>query len=301
MTVDPRTGLGIVTDRRQAVLAEGPEAVTFLQGQLSQDVEALAPGQAAWSLVLHPQGKVSAWFRIARTEHERFVLDVDHGWADEIVQRLTRFKLRTKIEIEAQPWTSVTIIGPGADDVAVDGAFGSVEHDMVDRWAGVPIRDVFGSSPDIAALGLPELDSDELEALRIEAGIPKMGVELDESTIPAASGIVDRSVSFTKGCYTGQELVARIDSRGNNVPKRLLGIVFDGQALPAPGADVRAGGSDPADSVGTITSAANSSRFGGPVALAYIGRAAEVGQAVQVDTPGGPITGELRALPIVGS
>jgi len=301
MTADPRTELGIVRDRRQAVVAEGPEAASFLQGQLSQDIDALAPGDSAWSLVLHPQGKISAWFRIARTEHERFVLDVDHGWADEIVQRLTRFKLRTKVEIVAQPWESITIVGPGADDVDVTAAFGSVEHDMVDNWVGVPVRDVFGSSLDLAALGLPEMDPAAVEALRIEGGIPRMGVELDDSTIPAASGIVDRSVSFTKGCYTGQELVARIDSRGNNVPQRLLGIVFDGPGLPASGADVRSTGGDSGDSVGTITSAAPSKRFGGGVALAYIRRTAEVGQTVEVDTAGGPITGELRALPIAGS
>ena len=73
MTTDLRTNLGVIAGQRQAVIAEGPDALTFLQGQLSQDLEALAPGDSSWSLVLHPQGKISAWFRIARVTDDRFI------------------------------------------------------------------------------------------------------------------------------------------------------------------------------------------------------------------------------------
>lgn len=292
MTTDQlRTSLGVIAGQRQAVIAEGPDALTFLQGQLSQDLDALAPGEASWSLVLHPQGKISAWFRITRVSDDRFVLDLDTGWADEVLTRLNRFKLRTKIDVELAPWQSLTIVGPGADDVVVNG----VEHDMITSWAGVPVRDVFG--PDLTAdsVAIDPIDAATLTALRIEAGVPKMGVELDESTIPAAAGIVDQSVSFTKGCYTGQELVARIDSRGSNVPKRLLSILIEGGHVPAAGSDVQVDG----DSVGVVTSSAVSGHLGSAVALAYISRKAEVGQQVTIEIDGNVATGEIRDLPLV--
>jgi folate-binding protein YgfZ len=283
-----RSTIGMIVGQRQAIIAEGPDAESFLQGQLSQDVTALAPGEEARSLVLHPQGKVSAWFRITRTADDRFVIDVDAGWADEVLTRLNRFKLRTAIEITEAPWSSVTIVGPGADDLAIDG----VEHDMISSWAGVPVRDVFGTGIE-AGLDLDVIDPDTFTALRIEAGVPRMGLELDESTIPAAAGIVDQSVSFTKGCYTGQELVARIDSRGNNVPKRLLSVVFAGDVAPPAGSEVLADGS----AVGVVTSAGYSSQLEAPIALAYITRAAEPGQAITI--AGTAITGDVRDLALI--
>lgn len=286
-----RTTLGVIADQRVAVIAEGPDAVSFLQGQLSQDVEAIAPGEAGWSLVLHPQGKVSAWFRITRVTNERFVLDLDAGWAEEILTRLNRFKLRTAIEITEAPWSALTVVGPGADDLEIDG----VEHDMIASWAGVPVRDVFGPSLDADLLDLPVITDQTFAAVRIEAGVPKMGAELDESTIPAAAGIVDQSVSFTKGCYTGQELVARIDSRGNNVPKRLLSVVFAGDAAPAIDTELIVDGKV----VGIVTSASYSDQLQAPVALAYVGRNTEVGASVSIAGDAGDFTGELRELPLI--
>jgi folate-binding protein YgfZ len=291
MTIDVRTQRGAISGQRQAVIAEGPEALKFLQGQLSQDLDSLAPGEASWSLVLHPQGKISAWFRITRVTDDRFILDLDAGWADEVLTRLNRFKLRTKIDITLAPWTSLTIVGPGADDLAVDG----VEHDMITSWAGVQVRDVFGPDLSEQSVDVMPLSASELDALRIEAGVPKMGVELDESTIPAAAGIVEQSVSFTKGCYTGQELVARIDSRGNNVPKRLLSVVLSGDVVPGAQAAITA---DDA-SIGAMTSASYSAYLDAVVGLAYISRKGEAGQTVTVDIDGTAVSAELRELPLV--
>jgi folate-binding protein YgfZ len=136
---------------------------------------------------------------------------------------------------------------------------------------------------------------EQYEALRIECGVPAMGRELTDRTIPAEAGqsVIDRSVSFTKGCYTGQELVARIDSRGGNVPRRLRGLVLDGEGLPAPGAAVRVGD----DEVGTVTSAAWSDRLDAVIALAYVKR--------DVDVPtGGSVDGRvarIETLPLLRS
>jgi len=279
-----RNGIGAIADLRQAVLAEGPEAETFLQGQLSQDIASMAPHDSRWSLLLHPQGKISAWLRITRLDGERFLLDVDAGYADEIVTRLTRFKLRTKCELSVLPWTSLTIVGRGALDVEVDGG----ELELHDSWAGLPIVIVFGPAP---TADVPEIDLATATALRIEAGRPAMGTELDESTIPAAAGIVEQSVSFTKGCYTGQELVARIDSRGNNVPRRLVGLVFDGTAALNDDIEMTVDG----QGVGVITTAGHSEVLGADVALAYATRAVEVGDTVQA----GGVSATVRELPLV--
>jgi folate-binding protein YgfZ len=120
-----------------------------------------------------------------------------------------------------------------------------------------------------------------------------MGAELDERTIPAEAGIVERSVSFTKGCFVGQELVARIDSRGGNVPRRLRGLLVAGDDVPPAGATVAVGEKE----VGRVTSAARSPAQG-PVALAYLGRAVEVPATVAVRWDGGGAAAEARALPL---
>lgn len=280
------SGVAVATGLREAIRASGEDVVGFLQGQMSQDITAIAPGESRWSLLLHPQGKVSTWLRVTRLADTEFVLDVDAGWADEAVSRLERFKLRTKVDFEIMAWKSLLLFGPDAATTDVSGA----ALDVADQWAGLSVRVVFGETPVISGDAV-EIDEDLVRALRVESGRPAMGSELDESTIPAAAGIVDQSVSFTKGCYTGQELVARIDSRGNNVPRRLVGLVAADSATMAAGASVGADGKE----VGVITSAAISDELGSPVALAYVGRAVEAGAEVSV----GDAVAVVRDLPLV--
>jgi folate-binding protein YgfZ len=110
-----------------------------------------------------------------------------------------------------------------------------------------------------------------LDVIRVMQGMPTMGRELDESTIPAAARIVDRSVDFTKGCYVGQELVARIDSRGSNTPTRLVGVRFGRDSAPDAGGELLLDGAP----AGRLTSVALSSHSG-PIGLAYVKRAVEV-------------------------
>ncbi len=128
------------------------------------------------------------------------------------------------------------------------------------------------------------VEADAYEAALVEAGFPRHGRELDDRTIPAEAGLVEAAVSFTKGCYTGQELVARIDSRGSNVPRHLRGLRLSGPALagaalyPQPAAGPNVG--DP-KALGRLTSVALSPRLGW-VALGYVARAVEVGSSVVV-------------------
>jgi folate-binding protein YgfZ len=242
---------------RDVIRASGRDAVSYLQGQLSQDLEALAVGSVAWSFVLQPQGKVDAWLRVTRLAEDTYVLDVDGGWGDGVVRRLERFKLRVQVDIERLPWELVAVRGVVPDDD------GGAELVVPIDWADAIGVDLLGPSVAMPA-GVDDGGIEAYTAWRVEVGMPAMGAELDEHTIPAEAGIVDRSVSFTKGCYTGQELVARVDSRGSKTPRKLRAVVLDRPGA-APGDALVVAGRD----VGVLTTVA------GARALAYVGRSVE--------------------------
>ncbi|MFL6205288.1 MAG: YgfZ/GcvT domain-containing protein [Acidimicrobiales bacterium] len=289
--VDLRSAEGAVPIERDAVLVAGTEAVTYLQGQLSQDLEALGVGDSAPSLLLQPTGKVDAWLRVTRTGEDELALDVDPGHGEAVLARLQRFKLRTRVELTSRRWAGWALRGPSierregvAPDVLVLPA----------GWPGVAGVDLLGEGVSLPA-GLEERAVGSLEALRIECGVPAMGAELTEATIPAEAGqwLVDASVSFTKGCYTGQELVARIDSRGGNVPRPIRGLRIHGD-VPAVDSPVVLDGAD----VGRITSSAASAALGA-VALAAVSRTVELGAEVEVVArDGGASLATVVALPM---
>ncbi len=260
-----RHGVGVFWLGRDIFSVRGDDAESYLQGQLSQDVVALGIGATADSLLLQPDGKLTALLRITRIDGHEFVLDTDAGFGDSMVARLKKFMLRSKVEIERLPWRSLALRGSG---VAIDAALATFEDNDALRpafeWNGWGGIDLLG--PELAVPeGLSVCDREAVEACRIISGIPAMGSELTDKTIAAEAGLVDRSVSFTKGCYTGQELVARLDARGNNVPRRLVGVIGGSEQL-AFGMTLHAG-EEPDDVaadkvVGTITSAAWSPELG---------------------------------------
>ena len=262
---------------RDAVLVTGDDAATYLQGQISQDVEAVAPGASAWSLVLAPQGKVDAWFRLTRGTGDSFVLDVDPGFGETLVARLERFRLRVDVSFEhLAGWRMLVVRGPRATEAWLDTIDAEVRA-AVD-WPGFDGIDLLG--PDIALPpGLPTDGAGDLEVARIRAGWPAMGHELTERTIPAeVGGLVESSVSFTKGCYTGQELVARIDSRGGNVPRPVRLLEIRGDSGVSPGDEIVVDGR----AVGEITSAAADPHSGVTVALGSVHRRVEPPAAATV-------------------
>ena len=169
--------------------------------------------------------------RVYRAGPAEFLLDTDAGVGGQLVARLQRFKLRTKADIEQLDWRAVavrgpgTAVGPGCQDEGV-----AVVGQLSMGWA-VRLRPAWPGSATAAGRDRT-CEAGAYEAARVEAGFPRHGAELDERTIPAEAGLVEASVSFTKGCYTGQELVARIDSRGSNVPRHLRALVLSGPAGP---------------------------------------------------------------------
>jgi folate-binding protein YgfZ len=208
---------------RDRVVVSGPDAATYLQSQIAQDIRGLEVGESAWTLVLEPNGKVDSLARVNRANDDRFVFDIDGGFGDTLATRLRRFKIRVAAEIEVEP-------AAAAGDEAHENA-------------------------------------------RIEAGWPKMGAEIvPGETIPAVTGVTGVAVSFTKGCYPGQELVERMDSRGAEAPASLR--------VLAVGADVPAGvvAGDPVvdasgATIGTVTS------VGSTHALATVKRGHSIGAA----------------------
>jgi folate-binding protein YgfZ len=283
--LDLRTTLGVVPVQRDVVRVEGPEAIAFLQGQLSQDIEGLAVGASVRSLLLQPTGKVDAWLRVTRLGDDRVTLDVDAGFGEAVRARLVRFKLRTKADIGLETVSGFAVRGPGAEGLDLPGA-------LLAGWPGVEGIDVLdGALP----ADLPQASPDDLEGLRIEAGVPALGAELTDATIPAEAGqwLIDASVSFTKGCYTGQELVARIDSRGGNVPRPLRGLLVAGEPVSV-GTPVSVHGAE----VGVVTSSGRSAALGA-VALAPLARSVAPGTVVDLIEPAGRVgTATVAVLPL---
>jgi folate-binding protein YgfZ len=296
-TVDLRTTLGAAPCSFDVVDVRGPDAASYLQGQLSQDVEGLEVGATAPTLLLQPTGKLTAWLRVTRLADDAFALVVDVGVGDEVLARLTRFKLRTAAELTVTTRPGLAIRGPGAG--TLERPAGALV--VPASWPGVEGIDLVAGE-DQAEVPVPpgvaRADSASLDALRVECGVPAMGAELTEATIPAEGGqwLIDASVSFTKGCYTGQELVARIDSRGGNVPRPVRGLVIDGDDVDPRGLVGAALTSDGSD-VGVVTSAARSASLG-LVGLATVARSVEVGTVLTVGAGPTARTATLRELPL---
>ncbi|MGH9089276.1 MAG: YgfZ/GcvT domain-containing protein [Acidimicrobiales bacterium] len=301
-----RRGGGAHRLERDVLVVAGPEAEGYLQGQLSQDVAGMAPGDARDALLLEPDGKLCALLRVTALGERGYALDVDAGHGEAVAARLRRFRLRTKVEIEPVPWPCVALRGPGAAAAVTAGEPGA--HGpwvLAVAWHGVAGVDVLGPGAE-AAVGPAArwCGPAAWEALRIEAGIPAMGRELDAKTIAAEAGLVERAVSLTKGCFTGQELVARLDARGNRVARHLRGLVVAedgggdaGPATLASGTELVGPGGDKV--VGRCTSAVWCPGLGRVAGLGYVHRSVDVPGAVALGAPGGPRV-EVRALPLVG-
>ena len=290
---------------RDVVVVQGPDATTYLQGQASQDVAALAIGGSAQTLLLEPDGKVDVLCRITRTGEHAYVLDTDPGFGPVLSARLGRFKLRAKFEVSARSFDCVALRGADVPDPSALRRLGGWTLEQKDpglpegplvltvddgAWRGA---DVLGPSPLALPAGARDVAPEVFEAARVEVGIPRMGAEITEKSIPAEAHLVDTAVSFTKGCYTGQELVARLDARGSKVARRLCGLVLaDERPLGSlVGAELR---SDEGKVVGSVTSAALSPVHG-TVAQCYLHRSMAVPVTVMVEPTDGSDDVRARA------
>ncbi len=241
---------------RGFVSLRGPDAEDYLQRMVSNDVAALAPGESCDALLLTPKARVIALLRVLRRGDDDYLLLTEPELAEPVRLQLLRSRFAAKVAIEIEPHDSYLLLGrdaePPSDALAAATAdYGIAGFDVIDAPAPA---------------GLPRVSDDELELLRIEAGTPRFGREVDDRVLPAEAGLVERAVSFTKGCYPGQEPIARLHYRGH-ANRSLRVLALDGDELPEYDAPVTLDGK----TVGRLTSAARG-REGDVVALAYVRR-----------------------------
>jgi folate-binding protein YgfZ len=237
---------------RAFVRVAGPQAEDYLQRMVSNDVAAVAVGGSCDALLLTAKARVIAPLRIVRRAAEDFLLLTEAGLGETVRGHLVRFRFAARAEVELEEHPSYLLIGGSA--APADGGLAVPNPDY-----GVPAVEVIGASP---PAGVRELEGEELERLRIEAGTPRFGREIDDRVLPAEAGLVERAVSLTKGCYPGQEPIARLHYRGH-ANRALRVLALDGQT-PPPETELRYRGKV----VGRLTSAVRAN--GGAVALAYV-------------------------------
>ena len=241
---------------RAFVRVSGPHAEDYLQRMLSNDVAALGPGETCDALLLTAKARLIAPVRVLRRGHEDFLLLTEPELGEPLRRELVRMRFAARCEIEPEEHVSYLLVGGDA--------------------AGLPTAEL--GVPAVEVLDEPEpadavaLAPDELERLRIRARTPRWGRELDDRVLPAEAGLTETHVSFTKGCYPGQEPIARLHYRGH-ANRALRVLELDGAELPAYDAAVDLGGKP----VGRVTSAV---REGDHVlALGYVRREVDDGAA----------------------
>ncbi|MEA2161546.1 MAG: hypothetical protein QOD66_3926 [Solirubrobacteraceae bacterium] len=294
-TVTEACGLADRSERGKLALS-GRQAKEFLQGQVSNDIEALEPGRGCYAAFLTPKGKMLGDLRVLDTGAE-LLLDTERVALQELFNLIRRFRVGYEVELHKRTLERglLSLIGPEAAAVAGAGELGE-EHShspvSVGAVTALAIRtdvgvDLLCDAPQTTELrteleraGAVAVSEAAVEALRIERGRPRYGIDLDETVIPQEAGLNARAVSFTKGCYVGQETVARLYYRGK--PNRQLRGLRCSDSVSAGDAVTFEG-----RPVGQIGSAAISPRSGA-IALALVRREAPPGSAVAVGSAGVP-------------
>jgi len=300
-----REGCGLL-DRsdRGKLLAAGPDAADYLQGQLTNDVEALESGEGCYAALLDRKGHMQADMRVLRPGPGADLwLDTEPDALEAVRRHLETYKIGRDVEIEdlSAERAILSLIGPATGAVAgtaplppfacETAALAGTEclvvgtEEGVDLVVAVAERDRLWGA--LIAAGAVEVDVAAAEILRIEAGRPRFGAEMSRETMPAEAGIVEAAVSFTKGCYIGQEPVARLHHRGR--PNRHL----RGLRLSAP-VEAGAGLALGEKQVGRVGSACVSPALG-PIALAVVRREAEPGAELVAGEDG--VTARVVDLP----
>lgn len=265
------------------VWVEGPDAARFLQGLLSNDVLGLLAGESRYALLLDRKGRIQCDVRVLREGADAFTLVVDTWLADGLTAVLEGYHFSEDLDLTGpEPFGLLTVGG-----LAPPTARGVADIILPGRVPGT--IDLVGADAQAmrVALALPAAPAEALEARRIEAGVPRVGAEIAETTLVQEVGLQDVAVSFDKGCYLGQETVARTAYRGR-VNRLLRGLELPKPVVP--GAALSLDGK----LVGRLTSSAVSPRLG-PIGMAVMSRAAEPGAQIVVEDEDGLAT--VRALP----
>ncbi len=275
-------------------IISGPDAQTFLQGLISNDLLSATNEKGIYATLLTAKGKTVSDFYLFPLP-EGYLMEVERGNAEKTKDHLMRFRLRSKVEISVPSWGKLLIAGPSSASL-IEKTLGLPLPDMseqsffekeVDGERFICIKRTVTGETDFhlyyptekmghlwqqffsegKALHLHPLGYDALEILRIEAGKPRYGMELNEEVIPVEAGIQDEVISYSKGCFPGQEVVARIKTYGH-VNRLLSGLALEGKVVPVNGSEVFQGDKK----VGWVTSAGHSPFIGKVVAMGYVRR-----------------------------
>jgi len=307
--IQQHAAIGAVAPRLQIAVA-GQDRAAYLQGLLTNDIQRLTPGTGCYSAWLSPQGRMLTDLHVLESGG-MILLDVPANTLDSTIQRLEQFIFTEDVRVGslAESLGSVWLHGPRAAAVlqqVIDGARGlgdwpDYRHSQFEfgdspvsiariSQLGVPgfcvymergrVPEVLSALNDAGAASVPD---DAITAARIEVAYPVFSVDMTDETIPLEAGIESRAISFTKGCYVGQEVIIRVLHRGHGrVAKKLVSIRIDGQR-PEHGAKLYAGDRE----IGWVTSAAESPRSG-TIALCYAQRDfVAPGTPLEVETASG--------------
>jgi folate-binding protein YgfZ len=275
-----------VVDRseRGKLALTGSEAKDFLHGQVTNDILGLTEGHGCYAAFLTHKGKMLGDMRVFDLGDE-LLLDCERVSLQELFNMIRRYKLGREVELHKRTLELglLSVIGPDAPVLA-----GPAEHDNARvTLGGAPVVavttdvgvDLFFAASDGAAvrgaLDFPDGDADDAEVVRVEHGRPRYGIDLDDSVIPQEAGLNERAVSFTKGCYVGQETVARLYYRGKP-NRRLLGLRLSEPVAPGTALTL---GEKVVGRVGSVVVSPDH----GPIALALVRREANPGDTVALD------------------
>jgi folate-binding protein YgfZ len=291
-----REAAGVVArGSRATVRVAGQDAVEYLHGQITNDIEALGDGEGCYAALLDRKGHIRADMRVLRLGEDELLLDLEQLALPAALHHLRTYSIGRQVEIEdgTGERAVLSVIGPGALEMTGAGPL-SPEHTHREIELGgagclavatdlgvdliTPAARADAVRVSLDASGIVEVSEAAAEILRVESGRPRFGAEIGETAMPAEAGIEERAVSFTKGCYIGQETVARLHYKGR--PNRhLRGLRLERPA--AAGEPIRAGERE----LGSVGTACLSPALG-PIALAIVRREAEPGASVTVGEDG---------------
>ncbi len=283
---------------RGRIVVSGGDRRSYLHGLLTNDIATLAPGAGCYALYLTPQGRMIADMWVYDVG-DVLLLTTHADVTSTVLGRFDQFIFTEDVQLGnvTDTFAQVAIVGPDAADhvarvlsaasaeqLRMLAEHGTVRAQLGDAaaivtritdvgepgfevYAGIDAREALVGA--WRAAGVPELDADAAETLRVEAGVPLFHRDMDEETIPLEAGIEGRAISFTKGCYVGQEVIIRVLHRGHGrVARRLVSLTLEGGPVPQPAAPIEQGDKI----VGHVTSAVFSPRAQAPVALGYVQR-----------------------------
>ena len=307
---------------RGRIVVSGADRASYLQGLLTNDIAALTAGTGCYAAYLTAQGRMMADLWVYELG-DVILLAMEGAVKDTVLTRLDQFIFSEDVHLGdvTEAFGEVAIVGPNAasivaevvPDVSIAALTMMREHDNVRAPRGgqpvIVVRVLDVGEPgfalyaerevvtsivaDLRRAGVVELDEATADAIRIESGTPRFGRDMNDDTIPLEAGIESRAISFTKGCYIGQEVIIRVLHRGHGrVARRLVGLRIEGSIVPPSGATVQSGERE----VGHVTSAAWSPVLKQPIALAYLQRDfVTAGTTVAIDDR----TAEVVSIPFV--